>query len=185
MIGSRARRNLHRFRVGTTAGREIGDRAKIPARDYARGSPISQPSPTIRTINTNNSDCRRESTRRDGTDPRRRASRWCGSGSRARPSTFARRCRDHGGQGGQGQLTPCPRLCISHSAPQAAGGEAADDRRPRGGVSTRRPHSRTAPAPCRTKPAAGMSRVDPVACKQRINPPARGGRRETYAMVRL
>ena len=31
---------------------------------------------------------------------------------------------------------------------------AADDRRPRG-------HPRTAPAPCRTKPAAGMSRVDP------------------------
>jgi hypothetical protein len=54
-LSSRARRNLHRFRAGTTAGREIGDRAKIPARDYARGSPISQPSssePSTRTIPT-------------------------------------------------------------------------------------------------------------------------------------
>jgi hypothetical protein len=31
---SRARRNLHRFRAGTTAGREIRVEAKIPARDF-------------------------------------------------------------------------------------------------------------------------------------------------------
>jgi len=60
-------------------------------------------------------------------------------------------------------------------APQAAGGETADDRRPRGDRIPAR-HPRTAPAPCRTKPAAGMSRVDPVGGlvqPKRIDPPAR------------
>jgi len=62
-------------------------------------------------------------------------------------------------------------------APQAAGGalrpfgktsglRAADDRRPRGGVSTLG-HPRTAPAPRRTKPAAGMvsGRSDRISVK--------------------
>ena len=90
------------------------------------------------------------STRRDGTDPRRRASRWCGSGSRARPSTRTigvgiTAGGDFGRTGRAPSSDPCPRFqdtcgsVISHSAPRAAGGETADDRRPRGGVSTRRP----------------------------------------------
>jgi hypothetical protein len=62
---------------------------------------------------------------------------WCGSGSCARPRRAGR--ADKGKD-----LYSCPslygRLDHSHSlTPQAAGGEAADDRRPRGGVSTRRP----------------------------------------------
>ena len=43
------------------------------------------------------------------------------------------------------------------SPPQAAGGEAADDRRPQGGQHCTGRPPRTAPAFCRTKPAAGMS----------------------------
>jgi hypothetical protein len=87
-LSSRARRNLHRFRAGTTAGREIGDRAKIPARDYAR---IAHQPTKLDDQNHQHEQFRlpSRSTRRDGTDPRRRASRWCGSGS----------CRDHGGRG--------------------------------------------------------------------------------------
>ena len=90
------------------------------------------------------------STRRDGTDPRRRASRWCGSGSRARPSTRTigvgiTAGGDFGRTGRAPSSDPCPRFqdtcgsAISHAAPRAAGGETADDRRPRGGLSTRRP----------------------------------------------
>jgi hypothetical protein len=43
-----------------------------------------------------------------------------GLSSRARQSTFARRCRDHGGQGGRALTPPCPRP--PEGAPQHATG---------------------------------------------------------------
>jgi mono/diheme cytochrome c family protein len=141
-LSSRARQNLHRFRAGTTAGREIGDRAKIPARDYARGSPIGQPSSTIRTINTNNSDCRRD--QHAVTEPIREGAPAVGVDQVPCPTIIAHTLggRDRGGQG----IGPARGLCGLQDA---------------GGVGTLvEDGMEIFYRPCRTEEAGARSRLD-------------------------